>query len=200
MTEILLIRHAPTDWNADKRLQGLSDVPLSDHSREWIKSWDIPPRFQDFNWISSPLSRATETANCLSDTTVTTNDLLLEMSFGDWEGEPLPDLRARLGAEMKENEDQGLDFTPPNGESPRMVQARLLTLFGEICNSQTNTVLVCHHGVMRAIMAMAFDWDMLGKPPVKFRQGHGYLFNLSNQLVLDELEMHIPFAKDGAPQ
>jgi len=196
MNEILLIRHAPTDWNKDKRLQGLSDIALSNHSREWIKTWVVPERFKQFNWVSSPLIRAHETASCLSNGKVTTSEALLEMNFGDWEGEALPALRARLGDEMRANEDRGLDFTPPNGESPRMVQQRLRPLFEEIHHSQENTVLVCHHGVMRAIMALAFDWPMLGKAPFKFEQGHGYLFKLNNDLTISIIEKHIPLAPD----
>ena len=194
MSEILLIRHAPTEWNKDRRLQGLSDVPLSAHSREWIKTWVIPNRFEQFRWISSPLVRAKETADYLHNQSVSTSKLLREMDFGDWEGEALPALRHRLGPEMQENEDRGLDFTPPNGESPRMVQARLQPLFAEINASQQNTVFVSHHGVMRAIMALAFDWSMLGKAPIKFQQGHAYLFRLNNDLSLTSMEMHIPLA------
>ncbi len=200
MTDIFLIRHAPTDWNVTKRLQGLSNVPLSTHSREWIKSWQIPETVKDFQWLSSPLSRARETAESLKGGPVSTSDLLMEMDFGDWEGEMLRDLRLRLGQEMQLNEDRGLDFTPPKGESPRMVQNRLRALLHQLVKNKQNTILVTHHGVMRAIMALAFDWPMLGKAPVKFKQGYGYLFEMNDDLSITAKEMHIPLLPIESPK
>ncbi len=47
------------------------------------------------------------------------------MDWGDWEGATLDALRAEHGAAFVDNADRGLDFQPPAGESPRMVQARL---------------------------------------------------------------------------
>ncbi len=196
MTEILLIRHAPTNWNMEKRLQGLSDIPLSNHSMEWLKTWQIPKYFKDFIWYSSPLIRAKTTAILIAgDNKIFICDSLIEMSFGDWEGQKITDLRQKLGQKMQKNEDRGLDFTPPNGESPRMVQKRLLPLLKKILKNQQNSILVSHHGVMRAIMALAYDWDMLGKPPFKFKQGHGYSFKLScdkNNIKLSPNKIHIP--------
>ncbi len=196
MTEILLIRHAPTNWNMEKRLQGLSDIPLSDHSIKWLKTWQIPKYFKDFICYSSPLIRARTTASLITDDNkISICDSLIEMSFGDWEGQKIADLRKKLGIEMQKNEDKGLDFTPINGESPRMVQNRLLPLLKKIIKNQQNSILVSHHGVMRAIMALAYDWNMLGKPPFKFKQGHGYLFKLDhdkNNVKLSPVEIHIP--------
>ena len=34
MTTLLLVRHGETDWNAEGRLQGHTDRPLSDYGRD----------------------------------------------------------------------------------------------------------------------------------------------------------------------
>ncbi len=195
-TSLLLIRHAPTIWNGQKRLQGHSDIPLSDHSRTWLKEWNLPVFSDDFQWISSPLSRAVETAKILSDKSIAIDPRLIEMSFGDWEGEKIAELRKSLGPEMQNNEDRGLDFLPPNGESPRQVQQRVLPLLKEIASKKTPTIAVTHLGMIRAIMALATDWPMLGKPPYKLKQAEAHLFNLDEQSFPHVVEMNIKLHND----
>jgi len=166
MTRLALIRHGPTLWNAEKRLQGRSDVPLSAEGLETVARWRLPPTLSGFRWLSSPLRRARETASLLG-LEARVDDRMVEMSFGRWEGRRLPDLRAELGAEMREMEDRGLDFKPPQGDSPREVFARVRPLLAQIAAERIETGCVTHKGVIRAIVAVACGWNMLGKPPVK---------------------------------
>lgn len=180
MTRLVLIRHGPTAWNRDKRLQGRSDVPLSPAGRRWVASWRVPPEFRNLTLYASPLSRARETAEILfgTETTIRTDDRLREMSFGDWEGELLHELRARLGSEMAANEQRGFDFTPPGGESPRMVLTRMRPLLAEIAAAGMDCVAVCHLGLIRALHARAIGWNLVGKPPVKLLDGMAHILKL----------------------
>ena len=51
MSRIALIRHGPTGWNQQKRLQGQSDQPLSDEGRARVKTWRLPEGLVDeFDW------------------------------------------------------------------------------------------------------------------------------------------------------
>lgn len=179
MTDLVMIRHAPTAWNEEQRIQGHSDIPLTAESEAWVRDWTLPAEYRDYRWLSSPLSRAHRTAALLFNGPVDLDERLREMSFGDWEGEVLSDLRARLGADMQENEDRGLDFLPPGGESPRMVQQRIAPLLEEIAERREPTVLITHHGVIRAVLARAAGWPMLGKPPVKLLQARAHHFRLT---------------------
>jgi uncharacterized phosphatase len=64
---IALIRHGQTDWNAALRIQGSTDVPLNDVGRRQAGS--IIDRLDASRWdvvVSSPLSRARETAEILA--------------------------------------------------------------------------------------------------------------------------------------
>jgi broad specificity phosphatase PhoE len=126
MTPLVLIRHGPTDWNADRRLQGHTDVPLSEEGRELVSSWRVPPPVDGYRWVSSPLQRASETAELLGARDPALEPRIIEMHFGEWEGRRLPDLRSELGEEMVRNEARGLDFQPEGGETPRQVQERLV--------------------------------------------------------------------------
>jgi 2,3-bisphosphoglycerate-dependent phosphoglycerate mutase len=167
MLELICLRHGPTEWNRLKRLQGHHDEPLLAASREHFQSLRLPERFADLRWYSSPLRRARETAQLLGlDACVTT--ALIEMDWGDWEGQRIEDLRRLDPAGMAVLEAQGLDLCPPGGESPRQVQQRLTRWADSLRgNGVERAGALCHKGVIRALLAAACQWDMRGKAPVR---------------------------------
>lgn len=91
MTFLALVRHGETDWNAERRLQGSSDVPLNDVGR--AQAARAGARLSAARWdvlVSSPLSRAGETADIIGthiglDRSATYADLA-ERHFGAAEG------------------------------------------------------------------------------------------------------------------
>ena len=159
MTVLALIRHMPTAWNAAGRLQGREDLPLA---VEMAPDWVVPPELNGFRWLTSPLRRAVGTAHRLGIADPTIEPRLAEMGWGEWEGETVAGLRARLGTEMAMAEAAGLDLRPPGGESPREVLARVQ---GWMSGLEGATLAVTHRGVIRAIFAAAAGWDLVGKPP-----------------------------------
>jgi len=179
MTVIALFRHGPTEWNETGIVQGRSDIPLSENGRIKVGSWIVPANVANFDWVSSPLSRAMETAQILTGRTEPTDDRLVEMDWSEWEGMSLPDLRARLGNLMMAWEADGLDFCAPSGESPREVQQRLRPFLAERAALRRNTAVVCHKGVIRALYAMSVSWDMTDKAPDKLHDDCAHLFVLS---------------------
>ena len=88
------------------------------------------------------------------------------MNWGRYEGALLDELEAS-GGEFAANAARGLDFRPPDGESPREVQNRALLFLAELAARDASAVAVTHKGVIRALLAAAHDWPMLGRPPVK---------------------------------
>ena len=114
--------------------------------------------------VSSPLARCVETAALIGASSAEREPRLAEMSWGAWEGRRLPDLRAELGRAMEENEARGWDFRPAGGESPREVLVRVRSWLAGLAEP---TLAVTHRGVIRAVLASASGWDLLGKPPAK---------------------------------
>ncbi|WP_193172291.1 histidine phosphatase family protein [Nisaea nitritireducens] len=164
------LRHGPTTWNAEHRLQGRTDIPLSAAGRAQAVQYRLPDMFRSAPALVSPLQRAWETASLAGCAALEDEPLLIEMHWGDWEGRRLAELRDQLGSEMKKNEDKGLDFQPPGGESPRDVQTRLQAFFEKLLARQPVPeccLAVTHKGVIRAALALAWGWDMMGKPPVR---------------------------------
>lgn len=179
MTLLAAMRHAPTAWNTERRLQGRADIPLAPDSRAALAELRLPAAFAGWRVLSSPLARCMETARALG-LTPEPEPALVEMDWGAWEGETLAALRARLGARMREAEARGLDFRPEGGESPREVQARLRPLLARLAAAGEPCLAVTHRGVLRALLAAATGWDMTGDAPHELRR-HGaiHVFRLA---------------------
>lgn len=176
---VALLRHAPTGWNAAKRLQGRTDVPISADGRAAAAAWRLPAAVAGFAWLSSPLLRCRQTAAVLgAPADIPTDARLAEMSWGIWEGRTLAELRAEFGPAMQDRERLGLDFRAGDGESPRMVQDRLRPLLADLAVAGQARLLMTHKGVMRAMLALATGWDMTGRPPVRMLDACVQLFRL----------------------
>jgi len=168
---VLLARHGTTDWNVAKRLQGRVDRPLLTSSQASLSRLCIPSLQAPVCWFSSPLLRTQQTARALGAQGVVTVPEIIEMDWGDWEGETVAALRKRLGDDMAENEARGVDFRPPAGESPREVAVRVtrwLQSLADPAQRDENVVAVTHKGVIRATFAYLWGWDMRGRPPQRF--------------------------------
>ena len=176
--KLVLIRHGRTDWNDEKRIQGRIDRPLSKAGFEQIHQLQLPEAFKQLCWYCSPLQRARQTAELLQISSSTIETALTEMNWGDWEGSILKPLRKQLGDLMRDNEARGLDFCPPNGESPRQVQNRLKPWLRMVAGQGDNCGAVVHKGIIRCIYAMAFNWDMRGESPVNFDWQAAHEFEL----------------------
>ncbi|MBK20484.1 MAG: hypothetical protein CMM52_16765 [Rhodospirillaceae bacterium] len=192
MTALALIRHGPTVWNEQKRLQGQTDIPLSPDGQERVKSWKVPEEFTAFNWFASPLSRAQQTAKLLG-LTVETEAAIIEMHWGDWEGQTGPDLREKYGEEFIRRQKMGIDLRPDGGESPRDVRARVKEWVSRIAESGTDTGAVAHQGIIRAMISLATGWDMINPPPEKMEWDAVQLFSVSpgGEVEIDRLNISL---------
>ena len=199
MTRLALIRHGPTRYNETGRMQGRVDEPLSDAGRAAVRGWRLPPELSHADWVSSPLSRARETANLLGGPDPLIEPRIIEMDWGRWEGRRLDDLRDELGEAMAENEARGLDFRPPGGESPRDVQARVAPWLAALGRRGRPILALTHKGVIRAIFALALDWDMTGKPPVKLRQAAAHLFAVAPEGLVTVERLNLPLDGSAEP-
>jgi len=175
MVLLALLRHGDTAWSAEGRIQGRTDVPLSDTGRLAIQSVRLPKICAEMHAVTSPLARCVETAALLGAAQAEREPRIIETSWGAWEGKRLSDLRKELGPAMEENEARGWDFRPAGGESPREVLARVRSWLAEL---SVPTLAITHRGVIRAIYAAAAGWDLRGKPPAKLDWSAVQLFRL----------------------
>ena len=170
MTRLALLRHADTAWSVEGRIQGRRDIPLLESA-----ALPFPEQCRGMRVVTSPLLRCVQTAALLGAANAPREPRIVEMHWGEWEGERLDELRERLGDAMARNEARGLDFMPPGGESPRMVLERVRQWLLEVT---TPTLAITHRGVIRVVLAAATGWDMRGKPPVKLDWRAAQFFEL----------------------
>ncbi|WP_342234726.1 histidine phosphatase family protein [Inquilinus sp. OTU3971] len=192
MTRLLVLRHAPTGWNAERRIQGRADIPLSEAGRAAAARWRLPDWVAGWPVLTSPLSRAMETARLLGLDPVP-EPALTELDWGGWEGLRLSDKTRIDPAELARREALGLDFRAPGGESYRELQARLAPLLLRLAAAGRDTVAICHRGVILALYACAADWTMIGDAPDGLQWGCAHLFRLddSGAPVIERLNISL---------
>lgn len=191
---LALLRHGETAWTLDKRVQGRTDVALSDRGRAALATRRLPAQWYLAPVVSSPLIRCQQTAAALGLQRVTIEPRLVEMDWGEWEGRRLAELRAELGPAMTANEDRGMDFQPPQGESPRLVLERVRPWLVQCAAANCTTLAVTHRGVIRVIFALATGWDMLGRPPAKLDWSalHSFTLDAQGMPSVRQLNMALP--------
>jgi len=171
---LILIRHGETDWNAEGRLQGQMDIPLNPkgrgqaarNGRTLAEHLAAEGRGADtFDWVASPLIRARVTMEILrgemglDPTAYRPDPELVEISFGDWEGSTMAEMRDidPVGRAARKQDKWG--FVPPSGESYEMLSQRIRPwLFG----LTGDTICVAHGGITRVVRGM-----LEGIPPAE---------------------------------
>ena len=173
MTRLAVLRHGDTAWSVAGRIQGRTDVPLLPGI-----SVRVPEICGEMRIVTSPLARCVQTAALLGAPDAAREPRIVEMHWGEWEGDTFAALRERLGDTMRENEARGIDFRPANGESPREVRLRVKSWLRDVAAAKRPTLAVTHRGVIRALLAEATGWDMLGKPPARLEWDAVHLFHV----------------------
>ena len=87
--KLYVVRHGETIWNAENRVQGISDIPLTDKGR--LDATLLKDLVKEINVdvvIASPLERTIETAKILTDgrMPINTDDRIKERDWGMNEG------------------------------------------------------------------------------------------------------------------
>jgi broad specificity phosphatase PhoE len=166
---LALIRHAPTAWNAEGRVLGQADPPLSTEGMARLAAWRLPADLRalaadgQLGWATSPLRRALETARALGGIDPVVEPRLAEQDWGEWTGRG----RAAIGDPAT---GRRWDIAPPAGESPAHVLARVRAWLDELVPGPgpATWAVVTHMGVIRAVVAAALRWDLEEPPPVRF--------------------------------
>lgn len=153
-----MIRHGETDWNRERRYQGQVDIPLNALGRMQAAGngrllATLRRNWTGWRFCSSPLGRARDTMEILRaemglyPRDYTTDDRLIEITFGDWERKRLEDLEAEEPEEMARRNANKWLHAPPGGESYAQAVRRVEDFFADM---RAPTVIVCHGGIVRA--------------------------------------------------
>lgn len=174
---IAFLRHGPTEWNEEGRIQGRIDIPLSAAGHAKMAGLLPPAGFEAVHAYVSPLLRARQTAELLGFEHAAIDARLSEHDWGAWEGLTREEILARDGADAFERAGRGIDFQPKNGESTRALLKRVQSFLHDVANRDGDVVAIAHRGILRSAYTLATNWDMASPMPAKL--------NLSAALVLD---------------
>ncbi len=156
---LYFVRHGETDWNAELRYQGQTDIPLNDTGRRQSRRNGqalraFLPGIADADFVASPLDRARETMWLirtelgLDPDQFSIDRRLIELSYGTWEGQLQKDLPR---ADPQGVEARSLDpyrWRPEHGES----YADLFERSGAwLASLERDTVVASHGGVSRCL-------------------------------------------------
>ncbi len=141
-------RHGETIWNKEGKIQGRIDIPLSQVGKE--QALHLYSKIKDIHLdliFSSPLSRAYETATIATkdkNIEIIKDDRLMEMNYGDFEGQDHNNLDVTTKKKM-------FAYRYPNGESYLDVAKRVYSFLDEIKAkySDKDILVVSHYGVGR---------------------------------------------------
>lgn len=164
-TRIVLLRHGLTDWNADGRFQGRSDIALNEVGLAQAAA--VAPAVAGLEpaaLYSSPLQRARVTAEAVAAASglhVLIDERLAEIDVGEWAGLTIPEATAldpAFGEALANGTDHRRSAT---GETGTEAGVRFATAVREIAAAHpgVTTVVVGHGMVIRMCVAHLLGWD-----------------------------------------
>ncbi|MFT0846787.1 histidine phosphatase family protein [Actinomycetaceae bacterium L2_0104] len=161
-SRVILWRHGQTDLNVQARIQGSQDFPLNDVGRAQAAaiSKEIAA-MEPVRILSSPLSRASDTAQYVADRVgvpIELDSRLRERDYGEWEGLDGSEIHARNPEQHQVWRDGG----HPSGlgiERNTAVGQRVAAAVNEASEQmEDGTLLVTAHGAaIRAGVAALLD-------------------------------------------
>jgi probable phosphoglycerate mutase len=162
--ELVCVRHGRTAWNAVRRFQGRTDVPLDDEGRAQARALAAHLAGEHFDLaLSSDLARAAETAAAIGlacGVAIESESRLREMRFGSWEGLTWNEIVARTPALADRPATAPAYYVPEGGESFDDVSARIAPVLAELTvrlAPSGRALLVSHAGVMHALLRIALE-------------------------------------------
>lgn len=176
MIRLALLRHGHTDWNRAGRIQGRTDIPLDTAAAAYLATRALPEPWSAADLWSSPLMRARATAQLVAGREPWIEEALTEMDWGSWEGLHGKVLRADPASGFRDIGEWGWSYSPPCGESPAALRDRLMPWAEALA---TDSVAVCHIGVMRVLLAIATGWDFNGPAPFRIKRDRLYVITLN---------------------
>jgi 2,3-bisphosphoglycerate-dependent phosphoglycerate mutase len=173
---IHLVRHGETDWNAESRLQGWSDIPLNQTglAQAQVTAACLASR-PIARVVSSDLTRAQQTAEPIATGVgleVAVEPALRERRYGVAEGQTHSELLLEFGDQLDQHWADP-DFSFEGGETRRDVYIRLSeflrTLLAEPAAGEL--VLVSHGGALRAARGFLEGIPLEQLPHWEFHNG-----------------------------
>lgn len=168
MPKLILLRHGQSQWNLENRFTGWIDVDLSPQGeKEAEMAGQLLQNLPIDAVFSSVLKRAIRTAEIAlqaagkNSLQIIKDPALNERMYGDLQGMNKDEARKIFGAETVQLWRRSYDIAPPNGESLKDVQARVIPYYKKhiepLLQEGKNVLVVAHGNSLRALVAYLED-------------------------------------------
>jgi len=186
--DIYLIRHTQTANNMGF-CYGQSNVALADSYADEMASLHnkLPEFDDDCHVLSSPSTRCLQLAQTFSDNVVT-DERLMELNFGNWEGLQFDTIEADV---LQNWTDNIVTAKPPNGENFEELYLRATAFWTELIANDVKQVLVfTHAGVIRALLAHALNLPLVNSFQLRIDSGSVHkLLLIENNLYIEYINL-----------
>lgn len=155
---LYMVRHGQTDFNLQQRYAGSTDVPLNENGIN--QAYDLSRKLTGIEFdviISSSLRRAKQTADIISKSFPSVPVIAMkcfnERNLGGFEGLTRVEAKEQFPEMYANNCTRQLDNAPPNGETIRQVDERILKALDLLKVQYVNqVVLLVTHGFVSRIV------------------------------------------------
>jgi|SRR3989338_404829 len=163
IAKLVIIRHCKTSLNEENRLQGVTDLPLSEEGTRQSHELALALKNERMDIMyTSQMRRAVQTAEAINkfhSIPLSKEKVLNEMSYGDFEGMTFGEVREKYPKLYEEWSEDGFNFTFPKGESLRIMKDRLKQFLGIILEQKKDAMIVAHGEVSRVILGSLLHWS-----------------------------------------
>jgi alpha-ribazole phosphatase/probable phosphoglycerate mutase len=204
-TRLFLVRHGESIWNAEQRLQGQADPPLSALGTR--QACDLAAALSERRFAAvycSPLIRARDTADCIGvphHLIPRLEEGLSEVKLGAWQGYRV----SELGAEMRElYRAWRLDpatVRPPGGETLAEANARAAQAVATMTEQHRDATiaLVTHSILGRVLLCHWLGVDLVVVPRLKLKTASISVIRLDEHGAVLERLGDTGHLRGGAP-
>lgn len=169
MPRLILARHGETDWNAERRYQGIQDIPLN--ARGMAQAAALAERLAKERVdaiYASDLQRARGTAQAIAaprGLPVRADPRLREIAFGAWEGLTYDEIQAQYPADLARWLADPEGCPPPGGESLAQLGERVESLMRDIAaeHRHQTVLVVAHGGSLQTLLCLALGLELTGR-------------------------------------
>jgi probable phosphoglycerate mutase len=153
---LFIVRHGQTEWSANGRHTGFTDIPLTDKGRLQAEKLVGELGREDFALVlSSPLQRAWDTCELAGFGEVAErDDDLREWNYGDYEGLTTPQIR-------EHNPDWNMwQDGCPGGETPPEIGARVDRVLARVAGAHGDVLAFAHGHLLRVVTARWLEMEV----------------------------------------
>lgn len=174
MVYLILLRHGESQWNVENKFTGWVDVDITTKGEEEARKAGIALKDYPIDMIfTSALLRAIRTADIAMQSAnkgilpTIRSEKLNERHYGDLQGLNKDEVGKEYGSDQLKIWRRSYDIPPPNGESLKMTQERVLPYYHEeiipMLQQGKHILITAHGNSLRALIA---ELDKLTKEEI----------------------------------